>query len=391
MSRILFVSHTAERSGPTNSLTYLLQHLRHRFDVEVLVRGDGEFTAWLAQAGIPYTRMHSLRKNAIPAMYRMIRQGRFDLVYGNNTSGASRNAFIAARLSGAGFICHIRCMQVARAKWRLAFLRHADATVAVSEATARAMAPYTGARAPHVVYNGIPPEWLRNVDRTVARRAIREELKIPPDAPLLVNLGNISRRKGQADSVRAFAELLQHFPSARLVLAGSLDNDTTYVAEVRRLAAGLGIAEHVSLVGFRKDVDTLLAAADCCLHTATADPHPRAVLEAMAAGLPVAAFAVDGVAETVVQDRTGLLVPVNDCSGLAREALRLLRDPRHAAQLGRDGQARIASLFTAEVTARKVGEIIERTVATRAAGRFQRRRKTVSDPVVTALDMTESS
>jgi glycosyltransferase involved in cell wall biosynthesis len=92
------------------------------------------------------------------------------------------------------------------------------------------------------------------------------------------------------------------------------------------------------------------------------DPHPRSVIEAMAVGLPVIAFATDGVSETVVHNETGLLVEPQDVQGLSAALMKLLLDRKISVKFGQNGQAYVENHFSAEATARQIAEIIDQTL-----------------------------
>ncbi len=108
----------------------------------------------------------------------------------------------------------------------------------------------------------------------------------------------------------------------------------------------------------------LLPAGDVFLHSAVADPHPRSVIEAMASGLPVVAFAADGVAETVAEGETGRLVETGDSDSMASAVIDLERSPDARRRMSVAGRDRAASRFAAETTNRNVakviGEVLER-------------------------------
>jgi glycosyltransferase involved in cell wall biosynthesis len=89
---------------------------------------------------------------------------------------------------------------------------------------------------------------------------------------------------------------------------------------------------------------------------------PYTVLEAMAAGLPVVAFAADGVAETVVHGETGFLAEVGDVAALAGFAARLVEDAALRAEMGQRGRERVATLFTAQRMAEQVAQVIEQVL-----------------------------
>lgn len=353
------MSYTAEWTGPTQSLLMLLRHLPAAWEKSVVLPGRGPFCAQLEEEKVRSISVSSLDKWRIPELRRLIIRDRFDLVYGNNTSGACRNAFVAAKCAGVPFICHVRAI-VQRGEWRkFGFLRFADAVVAVSEACARSVSGYVHPKRLHVVYNGV--EVLERDRRTEATAAGPEE---QCSEARLVGVAHVKRRKGQLYAVRAMALITRAVPSARLLLIGSLDRDPPYVQEIRELIRRRGLEEHVSLLGFRPDVGTLMEDSDIFLHTATEDPHPRAVLEAMACGVPVVAFDVDGVGETVASGCSGYLVPVGDTDELAAMTTKLLEDPQLRREFGISARRRAEERFSAEATAREVRRIIERTLHT---------------------------
>jgi glycosyltransferase involved in cell wall biosynthesis len=366
VTRVLFVSYTAEWTGPTNSLLLLVRYLRDQFDVAVVMPGRGVFQERLAAEGIrPYT-VPSLGKVAIPTLARLIRDERIDLVYGNDTSGASRNALIAAKLRRVPFICHLRAM-AREGDWRgRGFLRFADAAIAVSDACARSHARFAPRSGLHVVHNGVDLSRNEPYEDGAARQHLREATDLPPDAFVMVTVGHLGVRKAQQDLVRTMARIAPAAPEARLVVVGRLDRDPGYTAATRALAASLGVADRIRFVGLREDVTRLLAGADLYLHAAIADPHPRAVIEAMGAKLAVVSYGVDGIAETVLDGVTGCLVAPGSIEALADGVVSLIRDPGRRAEMGMKGRERALRVFAAQTTALRVAEIIERTLETRS-------------------------
>ena len=356
-NRLLFVSHTAEWTGPTNSLLRLLEHLDCRFEPTVLLPGDGPFTAALERAGIRSVSYPSLDRRHIGDMYRLVRDNGFDLVYGNNTSRVSRNALIAAKRAGVPFVCHVRGMG-RRGQWKkLGFLRLADAVIAISHACARSVATYAGRHSLHVVHNGvdIPPL------PPASGRPLVEG--VPADVQLILCVGHICPRKAQHYAVEAMARIAAEYPKTHLLLVGALDRDPGYVSDLREQIRDLGLETHVSLLGFRSDVASLLYAADVFLHTAISEAQGRAVIEAMAAAVPVVAFDVDGVAETVEPDVTGLLCPVGNSEELAASVSTMLGDPKMRRRYGDRGRERAADLFSATTTARRIEQILDQALS----------------------------
>lgn len=363
MSRhILFISHSSEWIGPTRSLMLLARGLRDEFDVSVLLPGRGRFTEELEREGIRSLSLPSLTKWTLPSIARIVRREGVDLVYGNNTRSPSRIAFVAASLARRPFVCHVRSMEWQTSWARLGYLRLAKAVIAVSRACAESVARFVRPDRLHVVYNGVPLGEL-GVREARSSNGLRRELGLTENALLLVSVSHLCERKGQEHAIGAMGPILQASPDAHLCLIGKTDRDPGYVDRLRQIARDTNVSSHVHFLGFRDDVSRILSEADVFVHTAMADPHPRAVIEAMAAGLPVVGFAVDGVRETVVEGETGRLVETGNKSGVAGAALDLLRSAEARRRMGAAGRSRAESCFSSDATARQVRRIIAGVVS----------------------------
>ncbi|MDA2917589.1 glycosyltransferase, partial [Nitrospinae bacterium AH_259_B05_G02_I21] len=131
----------------------------------------------------------------------------------------------------------------------------------------------------------------------------------------------------------------------RLLLIGSGKLE----GELRAEADRLGVASRVDFLGTRSDMPELFAAMDCFVLPSKRDSFPVVLLEAAAAGLPCVATDDGGNPESVIHERTGLLVPVDDPKALAEAVVSVLDDPERARRWGAAGRAKIERLHTARV------------------------------------------
>ena len=106
-----------------------------------------------------------------------------------------------------------------------------------------------------------------------------------------------------------------------------------------------GLRENFRLLGWREDVAELLGASDALLLTSIHEGLPRVALQAMAAGKPVVATAVNGTPEAVQNGITGFLHPVHDVSGMAESLLKVLTHKALAREMGRVGQKNLKGSF----------------------------------------------
>lgn len=195
-----------------------------------------------------------------------------------------------------------------------------------------------------VVYNGIALPALRSpAEREALRKSTRAEIGAPGEAPLALAVGNLYPVKDHATLLRA--ALLR--PGLHVAIAGRGAEEEN----LRALATELGIAARVHLLGLRDDVPRWLAGADVFVQPSRSEGLPLAVLEAMAAALPVVATRVGGMHEAVVDGETGALVPPGEPMELARALAVVLDDPALGASRGAAGHARVRRLFSAPAMA----------------------------------------
>jgi len=138
-------------------------------------------------------------------------------------------------------------------------------------------------------------------------------------------------------------------PQTQLILVGDGPERAALEARARQP----DLAGRVSFLGFRSDIDALLAASDLFALSSLSEGMSIAALEAMAAGLPVVATAVEGTPDVVVDGQTGLLVPPRDPTALAGALRAVLGDPARRQALGAAGRERVRERFSLEATARR--------------------------------------
>lgn len=189
-----------------------------------------------------------------------------------------------------------------------------------------------------VIYNGV------DIDRFEAAGSHRSILFPSSEGlKLIVMVGNmISDVKGHSVLIAAAPEIISRHPHVRFVLVGEGPRCAEFEAQV----ANLGLGEYFLFLGRRSDVPEILAGSDIAVLPSLAEGLPNAVLEYLAAGLPVVASALGGNLEIIRDNVNGLLIPPRDNEALSTALLRLLDDPRFAADLARAGKAHVAGNFS---------------------------------------------
>jgi len=195
---------------------------------------------------------------------------------------------------------------------------------------------------------------VRNcVDVEAFAGAAPADLGLPAEAKVIVHVANVRPEKDFDTLLAAFGRVCEARTNARLVLAGR----GTDGPEMRAKLAKAGLEGRVLLLGSREDIPAVLAAANVLALVSHSEVFPVAVLEGMAAGLPVVVTDLAVMAEFVTHGREGLKAPPGDAGRLAELLGELLDDDRRRRELGSAARAR-AGLFTPRRMAASFGRLL---------------------------------
>jgi glycosyltransferase involved in cell wall biosynthesis len=221
-------------------------------------------------------------------------------------------------------------------------LQRRDRVVGVGQAVRTALINHEGLPAQRVgvIYNGVDTAGIGN--STADRDAVRREIGVDPGDFVVLLVARLDYLKDHATALRTLRRAVAHQPKVRLVLAG----EGPERGAIEQTVQQLDLAANVRFLGLRKDVARLLKATDMFLLTSISEGIPLTVIEAMAAGLPVLATRVGGLAELVEDGQSGFLAPPRDDATLADRLLRLAGDANLRHAFGRRGQERAQTLFT---------------------------------------------
>jgi len=191
----------------------------------------------------------------------------------------------------------------------------------------------------HVIENG------RDLDEYATASAqsdLRSSLGIPASSLLVGTVGRLIERKGHYDLLEAWPDVQVKHPDSHLLIVG----DGPEREGIKAKARNKGCTDSVTIAGQRNDVPELLNTIDVFVFPSHFEGLPGALIEAMAAGLPIVATSATGNSEVITNYETGLLVPVRNPSELANQLSTLLSNEIMATVLGERAAAESVTRFS---------------------------------------------
>ena len=243
---------------------------------------------------------------------------------------------IAARRAGVTrVVSGIRVAQRG-SRWRLWLDRMTDSLVDRHVCVSQGVAQFSADR------GGLAKEKLVVIPNGVDLARFSLPRKDVSECNTVTYVGRLDRQKGLSWLLDTAAVWLRKLPDCKLLLVGEGPERRHLEAKCR----GLGLSNRVDFAGWRADIPQILAASRLLVLPSLWEGMPNAVLEAMAAGLPVVAADVEGVHDALGPTADGQVVPLGDVQAFTDRVICLVRDTRNAREIGAANRRRVAESFT---------------------------------------------
>ncbi len=371
--RVAHVIHSLGAGGAETVLEHLVPAAADT-GVEVVVIGlsdaeDNRTAERLRALGATVHELHRARYDptVVRAVADLLRAERIDLVH-THLKHADVVGGAAARRVGVPAVSTLHVIEdptSAAARLRVRFAaavrsRLAARTVAVSGAQRDWYAVW----APHPERIALVPNGVAEPAPVRTREQVRAELGVAPDQVLAMTVSLMRPEKGHGDLLDALTGIPDDVP-----LVAALAGDGPLLHDIRaRVDGDPRLRDRVRVLGFRTDVDDLLAASDLVIHPSRADALPTSVVSAIASGRAVVATDVGGLAD-IVGAGAGVLVPAGSVPELRDAVIELTGDRARRDALGADGRQRYLTEFAAPVWASRLQELYTQVAGESIAGR----------------------
>ena len=370
--RVLHVLLSLEPGGLENGVVNVINRLdRDRFVSSVCcLKHAGEFARRIEDPRVAIHELHWRGGNdprLALRLARLLRRTRPDIVHTRNAEPFFYG-FAGAKLARAKALVHSehgrkfddRPARFAVQRW---MSRHTDAIFAVSGQLKTDLVRHIGMpeASVEVLHNGVDLSRFNVAARadapSPAREALRRDWGVPAGALVVGSVGRLVAVKNYALLLRAVAS--SGLDDVHLVLAGEGPERAALTA----LAASLGIASRLHLLGHSNDVDRVLGAFDVFVLPSFSEGMSNTLLEAMAAGVPPVASDVGGNGEIVRDGVDGRLFPSDDEAALRACLAALCRDEAARARLATAARERVLSTFDIRQMIERYEQLYERVHA----------------------------
>ncbi len=342
--RILHVDPERQWGGGEAQVLGLTQYLHQAGHVShVAVHPHGILAQRLHAAGL-VTRPLSIRNHldgiAGWRLRRMVQKERYDLVHFHTASAHALSPWV--RGLPIKRVVTRRMDYPIPPGWMSHFLyiKNVDMVVAISSSV-RAALWAADILDTHIrlIPSGIDSK--RFVPNSNQRTTVRRQYGLTEDDPLVLAVGALVERKSHQTLIDAAARLKQSGIALQFLICGVGPLRPALESQVH----ALGLDSCVHFTGFCHDLPAHLSAADFFVHTPLSEGLGVAVIEALAAGLPVVASRVGGIPDLITHQVTGLLIPTKDSVALETALAQYVHNPGWAKRLGQAGRATAHARF----------------------------------------------
>jgi len=366
--KVLILLDGSFLGGPEKYVVGYAGRMKDKFPICIGTFGSGPvasgFVEYMAKVGgvdrITIQARHSYDPTQVLRLRRFVAEAGISVI---NSHGyrADIVGWLASRLTKCRIVATYHGWTASDWKVRLLervdrwVLRRMDHLICVSAANkTRLMSLGIADRKITVVENAIDPVAFFSCSKYEDTSLLRRKLGLTDSNKIVVSIGRLSREKGQAVGLRAYADAVKQVPEARLVFVGSGPDE----ARLQRLANELNVGWGIRFVGHQRNVVDYVQLADIVLLSSLTEGLPTVVLEASLCGKLVIATAVGGTPEIVKGGETGVLVDAGDQCGLSVAIAKYLRDDRTRQRLGANAREYVMRNYCFDGHAQKMEEAL---------------------------------
>ena len=236
--------------------------------------------------------------------------------------------------------------------------RRVDWRICISQTVARSYYNH-GFKSPYsVIYNPID---ISRLTKPINREEIRKNLGFNRDDKIMINVGRLIKCKGQRYLIEVMPHLCNLLPEVKLLIVG----DGPQYNSWKKLINKYGLENNVHLLGYRQDVQNLLKISDLFVYSAQWEGLGMAVIEAMAAGIPVLAHPLPALKEYIIDSYNGYFCNIHSKESFANKIFEILTNSQNSSSIAGNALRTVTDMFSADKISNQYLELYQRLLSTK--------------------------
>lgn len=378
--KILFYTDTTLTSGAENHILNLIKFLdRKKFTPLLLCSGHENLNEWcrkIKETGCEVTRLITKGKHNprhFFSLKRIAEEMEIDFLHAHIWNPASgRYAYLAAKTAKKPLITTEHdpfLLPPIKHFIKKYLIKNVSRVIAISGANKELLKKIHPEMREKidVIHNGIDITWwesqLLGFSKNDRNEFRKKNFNAEKKTKIITCIAELHPRKGLMYLIEAAKLLKEKNPDFVVAIAGRGRLQKAIGEKIKKY----GLAEHVKLLGYRKDIPQILASSDLFVLPSLNEAFGLVLLEAMAAKLPVIATKNGGIPEIITNNVTGILVPPKDEKALTYAIIRLMNNEELASRLARAGYEQVKTHFDIKNMVKKTEKVYEEILNTRQA------------------------
>ena len=369
MKRILYTVDSGNIAGGQMVCFNIMMAAKNSgYEVILLSQTQGSFVNLVHDKGIKVyivSLKRSFYFHKIPSLIKILKQERIELVHTHDSVTGNILMRTAALLAGIPVISHIHIKNYfSRNIFSRIFAKTLDNLtagickhiIAVSQSTKKSLVDqgYPEDKI-EVVRNAVDIETLSSC---FDRAALLNELGIKPNAKIFLHIGRLCPDKGQQDLLEALRFISKKRDDIYCLFAGEdIAYEGRFKEKLDNMIRAHKLKENIKMLGFRRDIDSLINISDVVVLPSYEEGLPLAALEAMKNKRPFVGYATGGIPEVIEDGKNGYLVEKGNTRKLARALTAIIENPVKAVKMGHEGFGVIKERFDFKVQMNKILKI----------------------------------
>ena len=368
MPKLLYVINIFRTAAVPNVLLDIYPHIKEKYDLSILslekIDENDRLVRECRRIGISLESLNAHRLNLPVTLLRLksyLKEHQPDLIHSHLGRADILCALCKNRETKLITTFHnVRPGYSALSQWGYRLTdRIPDLRTSVSKTVQNSWYEDWNLSSPHeVVYNAVATNRLKC---SINRNILRAQYGIGEDDFLLLNIGRLTKQKGQNVLVKTMEVLAQRDKRFKLIICGwgALER------QLKEKITAHGLEQHIKLLGYVQDVSGLFTAADIFISTPIFEGQSIAVLEAMACKTPIVCTAEESLIEMLDPGKDALFVEKNDPLETADAVTRLASDPTLRLRIANNAYSKYRALHTPQTTARNYLSVYDRLLSVR--------------------------